>query len=300
MCDAFTPSNTEIRAIGHHLQRPFPSRMTLPAFDKAWREKQRIKPHICILEVRDQNAPDGKPITRLFVQREEHYQRDDEGQIYEASIRLSYETIEPKYSLRPRASGSFDGSFSRGFYEGHGSVSLVNSALFFDPPDLRGQRIGSYLMNEIVTWTQQWPEATVRPIKLLSGQAEDENRTRRNRFYERFGLVFKYQDSEQREGVSKPMPVKSLTYVTSWEANIGEHDPYEYLAELLYERERMMMDASQLAWVNQSLNQTLEEARNHPVRWATRRLWWRLAQPLLKGALLLALGTLVWVSVQSK
>lgn len=274
--------------------------MTLPAFDNAWREKQRIKPHICILEVRDRNAPDGKLIARLFVQREEHYERDDEGKVYEASIRLSYETIEPKYSLRPRDSGSFDGSYLRGFYEGHGSVSLVDGALFFDPPDLRGQRIGTYLMNEIVTWAQQWPEATVRPIKLMSGQAEDENRTRRNRFYERFGLVFKYQDSEQREGVSKPMPVKSLTSVTSWEANIGECDPREYLAELLHERERMMMDASKRASANQSLNETLEEAWNHPLRWATRHLWWRLAQPLIKGALLLALGALAWVSFLSK
>lgn len=179
-------------------------------------------------------------------------------------------------------------------------MSLVDGALFFDPPELCGQRIGTYLMNEIVTWAQQWPEATVRPIKLLSGQAEDENRTRRNRFYERFGLVFKYQDSEQREGVSKPMPAKSLTSVTSWEANIVERDPREYLAELLHERERMMMDASQRARANQSLNETLEEARNHPVRWATRHLWWRLAQPLIKGALLLALGALTWVSFQSK
>ncbi|MEX8193857.1 hypothetical protein [Comamonas guangdongensis] len=275
--------------------------MTLPAFNDAWREKQRIKPHICILEVRDRNAPDGKPIARLFVQREERYKRDDEGKIYEASISLSYETIEPKYSLRHRTSGSFDASYSRGFYEGNGSVSLVDGALFFDPPELCGQRIGTYLMNEIVTWAQQWPEATVRPIKLLSGQAYDENRTRRNRFYERFGLVFRYQDSEQREGVSKPMPVKSLTPVTSWEANIGEHDPREYLAELLHERELMMMDASQHAMVIQNLTVKLEEARNHPVRWAARHLWWRLAQPLLKGALLLvALGALTWVSFQSK
>jgi len=26
------------------------------------------------------------------------------------------------------------------------------------------QRIGTYLMNEIVVWAQQWPEAKVRPI----------------------------------------------------------------------------------------------------------------------------------------
>ena len=37
------------------------------------------------------------------------------------------------------------------------------------------------------------------------------------------------------------MPARGLTPVTSWEANIRERDPREYLAELLYEREGMVM-----------------------------------------------------------
>lgn len=41
-------------------------------------------------------------------------------------------------------------------------MSLVGGELFLDPDELRGQRIGTYLMNEIVTWAQQWPEAPVR------------------------------------------------------------------------------------------------------------------------------------------
>lgn len=275
--------------------------MGLPAFDANWREKQRIKPRICVLEVRDRLKPDGEPIARLFVQRQENYRRDDrDGQMYEASIRLSYQTIEPKHSLRSRISGSFEGSYSRGFREGEASVSLIGGALFLDPAELRGQRIGTYLMNEIVVWAQQWPEAKVRPIKLLSGQAEEENRDRRNRFYERFGLVFAYSDPEHREGVSKSMPVKKLTPVTSWEVNIRERDPREYLAELLYERERMVMEASQRDTAIKNLSATLEDARNHPVRWAARRLWWRLQPILLQGAMLLAFAGLVWASLRSK
>ncbi|WP_418647385.1 GNAT family N-acetyltransferase [Thauera butanivorans] len=275
--------------------------MGLPAFDANWREKQRIKPRICVLEVRDRLKPDGEPIARLFVQRQENYRRDDrDGQMYEASIRLSYQTIEPKHSLRSRISGSFEGSYSRGFREGEASVSLIGGALFLDPAELRGQRIGTYLMNEIVVWAQQWPEAKVRPIKLLSGQAEEENRDRRNRFYERFGLVFAYSDPEHREGVSKSMPVKKLTPVTSWEVNIRERYPREYLAELLYERERMVMEASQRDTAIKNLSATLEDARNHPVRWAARRLWWRLQPILLQGAMLLAFAGLVWASLRSK
>src|SRR5205085_300868 len=155
------------------------------------------------------------PIATLFVQREESYRYDADGQVYEASVCLSYQTIEPKHSLRSRVSGSFDGSYSRcSFREGEASVSLVKGALFLDPQGLRGQRIGAYLMNEIVTWAQQWPEAVVAPIKLRSGQAEEENRTRRNRFYERFGLVFGYSDPEHREGVSAPLPVRELKSVS--------------------------------------------------------------------------------------
>lgn len=278
--------------------------MGLPAFDDAWRGKQRIKPPVCVLEVRDRDKPDGEPIAWLFVQREESYRRDDrkeyDGQMYEASISLSYQTIERKHSFRSPVSGSFDASYSRGFLEGEASVSLVDGALFFDPIELRGQRIGTYLMNEIVLWAQQWPEARVRSIKLLSGQAQDDNRARRNRFYERFGLKFAYSDPEHEEGVSKPMPVKELTPVTSWEANIRERDPREYLAELLYERERMVMDASRRDTVIQNLTARLDEANRHPVRWAARRLWWRLQPILVQTALLLAVVGAIWVGLRSK
>jgi hypothetical protein len=36
-------------------------------------------------------------------------------------------------------------------------VSLVDGALFFDPIELRGQRIGTYLMNEIVVGRSSGP-----------------------------------------------------------------------------------------------------------------------------------------------
>lgn len=220
-----------------------------------------------MLEVRDRPNIDGEPIARLFVKRQETYRSDaTDGQICEASIHLSYQALEPKHSMRSSVSGSFCGNYSRRFLEGESSVSLVSEALFIDPAELRGQRVGTYLMNEIVTWAQQWPEATVKPITLLSGQAEEENRDRRNRFYERFGLVFAYVDPERREGVSKPILVKELTPITSWEANIRERDPREYLGELLYERECMMTDASRRNMAIKSLSATLEDARNHPVR----------------------------------
>jgi hypothetical protein len=155
-------------------------------------------------------------------------------------------------------------------------------------------------MNEIVVWAQQWPEAKVRSIKLLSGQAQEDNRARRNRFYERFGLKFAYSDPDHEEGVSKPMPARGLTPVTSWEANIRERDPREYLAELLYEREGMVMEAARRETVIQNLTARLDESNRHPVSWAARRLWWRLQPILLQGAMLLAVGALVWLGLRSR
>ena len=271
--------------------------MTLPSFESAWRQNQRIKPRISVLEVRDRSKPDGKPIAWLFVERQEHYRQDSrDGQVYGASIRLSYETIEPRHKLA--VSGEFSGSYSRGHQESAASLALVGGALFLDPLELRGQRIGTYLMNEIVTWAQQWPEATVSPVTLLAGQAEHENRARRNRFYERFGLVFVYKDAEHREGVSLPMPVKELTPVTSWQENIRERDPREYLAELIYERSRMATEAAQRDTAVKNLSRTLSEARDRPVRWAARVLWGRVSSILLQGAFLAALCVLAWMALQ--
>ena len=44
-------------------------RFVAGAFDAAWRGKQRLKPPVCVLEVRDRAKPDGEPIAWLFVQR---------------------------------------------------------------------------------------------------------------------------------------------------------------------------------------------------------------------------------------
>lgn len=275
--------------------------MALPAFDNGWRhEKEKIKPRICMLEVMDRNTASDEPIARLFVERQESYQRDErDGRIFKASIRLSYETIEPKHSRQYREGECFSGSYSRGVGESNDSVSLVGGALFLDPDELRGQRIGTYLMNEIVTWAQQWPDANVRPIELRFEQAKDEeNRARRNRFYERFGLVFTYRDPEHCEGLSDPILVKALMPVTSWEANIRERDPRDYLGELLYERERMVMDSSQRTTAIKNLTATLDDARLHPVRWAGRQLRWRISQILFRSAILLMLGTAIWAGLR--
>ncbi|MBN0147646.1 hypothetical protein JTL51_32530, partial [Pseudomonas aeruginosa] len=114
------------------------------------------------------------------------------------------------------------------------SPSMSKGAVFLDLPGLDGQRIGTYLMNEIVQWVQQWPEANVNGIELLAGQAHGDNKARRNWFYEQFGLVFDYTDPEHREGRSRPMLAGALVKVETWRQNITEHRMLDYLAAVLY------------------------------------------------------------------
>ena len=279
--------------------------MALPSFDSGWKDGERIKPRICVLEIRDRDKPERDPIAWLFIERQETYRRDErDGSIYMASIRLSYERIAPKHSHHMSGRGYFSGSYSRGFGDGPSasltSESTSKGAVFLDLPSLEGQRIGTYLMNEIVMWLQQWPEARVRSVELLSGQAHGDNKARRNRFYEQFGLVFGYRDPEQCEGLSKPMFAAELTPVETWKQNICERDVREYLGGVLYERDQLEFELAQRERAIKNLSDEIKRAEACPVRWVLRRVWWRIAPPLSQVAILLILGAMVWAGLKSK
>jgi hypothetical protein len=101
-------------------------------------------------------------------------------------------------------------------------------SLRIEPVRLRGHRIGTFLMNEIVIWGRQWPRAAVNPIRLFDADADDDNRDRRNRFYERFGFTFEYDDKDGTTGRSREMPASKLIPVWSWTENIilNPFDPW--------------------------------------------------------------------------
>jgi GNAT superfamily N-acetyltransferase len=262
--------------------------MALPSFDNGWREGQSVKPRILVLEIKDKDRPDDKALGWVLVEREETYRRDPrDGTIYEASIRLSYQRITAKFSHRDGGKGRFDGSYSRNFNAvSLTSTSMSKGAVFLDLPGLDGQRIGTYLMNEIVQWVQQWPEATVNGIELLAGQGHGDNKARRNWFYEQFGLVFDYTDPEHREGRSRPMLAGALVKVETWKQNITEHRMLDYLAAVLYAEERA---TSELQARDRACAQLIAEQRRaeaRPVRWALRQLYYRYANTVLGVAVL--------------
>lgn len=273
--------------------------MALPSFDNGWREGRSVKPRILVLEIKDKERPDDKALGWVLVEREETYRRDPrDGTIYEASIRLSYQRITAKFSHRDGGKGRFDGSYSRNFNSvSLTSTSMSKGAVFLDLPGLDGQRIGTYLMNEIVQWVQQWPEATVNGIELLAGQGHGDNKARRNWFYEQFGLVFDYTDPEHREGRSRPMLAGALVKVETWKQNITEHRMLDYLAAVLYAEERA---TSELQARDRACAQLIAEQRRaeaRPVRWALRRLYIHYASTVLAGLVLTALVGMAWIKM---
>ena len=59
--------------------------MALPSFDSDWKSGERVKPRICVLEIRDRDKPESDPIAWLFIERQETCRRDErDGSVYEA------------------------------------------------------------------------------------------------------------------------------------------------------------------------------------------------------------------------
>jgi len=279
--------------------------------DTGWTTDTKFVIQHYILEVRDKNDPskNSPSIATLFVTRHERSVRDKhDGPLEKASLVISYEVISPGGHLRRRHKGEFCGAYSNG-YGGGALVSLTNSsiakgALVLDPEELRGQFVGSYLMNEIVTWARQWVGATVMPIELSRGDATPHNKLRRNRFYEQFGLEFVYDDDGAKEsGCSRQMPVSALRTVTNFCHNITEHEVSDLvvnrarqIAELQLELATLQRDVERLARAEQ-------RAKAAPVRWAIGQVRVKMVGLLKCYGVLMAIfgltGLAIWQFVFS-
>lgn len=243
--------------------------MSLPSFSYSWRNGETIKPRIYVLEVRNKDRPDDKAMAWLYVEREETYEYDpQDNTVYKASIRLSYERVGSKRSLQKPSAGYFAASYSRI----SNRVSLTNGAVFLDLHGLYGQRIGTYLMNEIIQWAKQWPTASVKSIELFVGQADEENKERRNWFYEQFGLVFDYTDPEHCAGKSRPILVEALVNVETWKQNITELQMTDYQADVLQAKEKALKDLQDSENHRATLLAERDQAEAHPLRWAFSQL----------------------------
>lgn len=254
--------------------------MTIPSFLKPWQAGEAGTPKIYILEVRKPDNTEAGPVAWLLVERQETVRYDErDNSVFEATIELAFMPIRSKYKRDDPFRASFTASYhtigSDGPWISLTSHSYGHGAVFLDPPELRGHRIGTFLMNEIVLWAKQWPTAAVNSIELLEGQAYNGNRARRNRLYEQFGLTFDYRDSRNREGLSKPIVADLLRPVDTWKANLRVVKVDAFLGDLLNERRELVDKTKQQQTAIADLMHELGRARNHPVWWAIQKLWKR-------------------------
>jgi hypothetical protein len=274
------------------------------SFKGNWTDGVKVNPKILVLEVRHRDQPEGDPIMWLLIERQEHFKHDTDGNMSHASICIFWQQIKARHSYPKATKGNFSGSYCK--YSN--VVSLTSTNLSYggyvgagdadgggDLPV--GQRIGTYLMNEIVQWVQRWPEATVNTVTLLSSDATENNKERRNRFYEQFGLTFDYNGPERKEGKSRPMLAEELNQVKTWKQNITECQLPDYLGEVLYSEE---CASTELAFRDRACKELIAEQRQaeaKPVRWLLK-IWYRKlryqSESLVTLLLLLYIVAVIW------
>lgn len=242
-------------------------------------ESYNSNPSLLILEIKDKNKPEEGTLAWLAVEKKETYDKHSDNTVHKASLNVTYQHLDR--DTRQEKKGFFCASYS----QLSNTVSLTGStpapksgAVFLNLSDFEGQRIGSYLMNVIVQWVQQWPEATVTSIQLSTGQATDDNKERRNRFYEQFGIVFNYTDEDRCAGLSQPMFVKDLNTVDSWKKNIVEHNLIHFLENMLASKESLVSKIDFLEKSNKSLIEERNKADAAPIRWVIQTLYNKYAK----------------------
>lgn len=76
-----------------------------------------------------------------------------------------------------------------------GSVYLGDGRIDLEVEELRGIGLGSLLMRPLIAWIKDRPHVPVQPINLAGDDARTADaRDRRNRFYEKLGFAFNYED----------------------------------------------------------------------------------------------------------
>ncbi|RCK37279.1 hypothetical protein TH24_17040 [Thalassospira xiamenensis] len=121
--------------------------------------------------------------------REERFNASD-GSLDESKLYLRYADVSRNRYERPIKYEYFDANY----IAYRNTLSLVATVLFLDPAELRGHGVGTCMMNRIIDWAQEWPEAKVSAIDILD--PDPDTVARRKHFYGKFGLVFDDKDGK--------------------------------------------------------------------------------------------------------
>lgn len=236
-----------------------------------------IKPTSVVLKVLPRISPenDSAPVY-LLVESRETYTHDSQGVLKDASICVSCKQIKPLQNGKKYPKTHFHGGYSS---SQQGLVSLTANTLstggfvVLEDNEIKGNRVGTYLMSEIVKWAKQWPNANVRTVTLGTGQAQAENKDRRNKLYEKLGLIFVYDNPDHKSGCSQKILASQLSIVTSWENNISLISVPEYFKSLILEGQTTDDKLQQLSERCSKQTEKIMTARKQPFLTAIKILF---------------------------
>lgn len=229
-------------------------------------------------------------VFRLLVTREQSGNADVQ------SIILRYFELEAGAGVL--AAHPFSGHYRRSA-DGIEHVSLTGGSVGLSAAYLRGHRLGTYLQDEVVRWARQWPNAIVQPIALSDTDAYAQNKSRRNRYYEQFGISFDYTDSDCGSGVSRPLRVCDLTPVSPvvWQKSIKEYDLVDYLRRYSAEKLKLLRDIQKLQANIDFQQQVIRDSQARPFKWAMGHFVNRYPYAAPSALALSGLMLLLWAAV---
>lgn len=176
------------------------------------------------------------PLSRLsecivLVKFTEQRRKHPNGEMYECSIEIRVN------AMGQHNAETWGATYNPGGSDEKGRIRLSNGFITL-PECLQGRRVGTWIMNEIIKWASQWPNAEVQPIRLRKDQAYPENKARRNKFYEKFGFAV---GLDTDEGSSQRNLFVSDLRTVDCPENIKIMTLNEKIASLALERDRLLL-----------------------------------------------------------
>ncbi|MFC0267578.1 hypothetical protein [Kushneria aurantia] len=256
----------------------------LPALCGDEGEQDSGVPGLFLLQLQPLDDDDYSPL--LLVECRE-YRTVEEAEVVQASLTFHYRVHSPESSQEPPTEGEFSASYCCHHHCGKPAVRLTSSDIdssgycVVDPDWVAGRGVGTFFMNEIVQWVQQWPNATVMPVLLDRLDALGSGARRRNRFYEQFGLRFEVRRPQGREAASAPISAGELKPLSDRAAErlatqVTRLELEAYLSHQVDQQARMAAQIRELRSQLKAHDESHERANASPLRWALAILWSRL------------------------
>lgn len=255
-----------------------------------------MKPYILV--VRSRHDPSGEIITKLLIEPQETRKIGEKGEVEEAQLRIRYRIIGAALPGARKQTYEFPACYDRKCGES-GRICLTGSnpfegAVFLDPEGLRGNRVGSFIMNKIVEWATSWPDAEINQIKLFSHQGRGENKVRRNRLYEQFGIKFDYTDHSHAEGLAHPMQARSLTPWTQLPDNLSVIGLDQFIDEQEKQLFSAQLDQKGQQIALRQLSLAADRSFAHPIWFAVTTIWTKHTNLILSSIFIVAVLILWW------